>query len=93
MKLKLETIESLGFDKQSIFNTILGFSPNWDNKTITEYISQDKRFISTLDRSHLKCEIVQMDHHQMELNNLCSTVLQKTSHLDLFFSEFETRHF
>ena len=55
-------INALRFDEKSFFNTILGFSPHWDYKTIAsydiEYHSEKILNLSKRDKIHLKCDVI-----------------------------------
>ena len=61
MKTKLIArpgIIAIRFDEKSFFSTILGFTPHWDYKNYNEYISQKIINLSTIDRIHLKCDVM-----------------------------------
>ena len=61
-----ESFMSLRFDKKSFFITLLGFEPYWDYKPIysnhphipTVYISEKILNLSTTNKIHLKCDII-----------------------------------
>ena len=46
------------FDKKSIFSSILGFNPFWDYEHNNEYISQKSVNLSTTNKKHLKCDVI-----------------------------------
>ena len=52
-------IHALTFDKKSLFNTILGFSPYWDYKSYyNEYYGEKNRNLSIRNEIHLKCDCI-----------------------------------
>ena len=61
-----ESFMSLRFDKKSFFNTLLVFEPYWDYNPIysnhpqipTVYISEKILNLSTTNKIHLKCDII-----------------------------------
>ena len=61
-----ESFMSLRFDRKSFFNTLLGFERYWDYKPSysnhphipTVYISDKISNLSTTNKSHLKCDII-----------------------------------
>ena len=46
------------FDEKSFFRTLLGLNPHWDLKHYNEYISRKIMYSSTIDRAHIKCDVV-----------------------------------
>ena len=48
----------ISFDEHSFFSTILGFIPHWDYKHCIEYFSQKIVNLSTIDKIHLKCDVI-----------------------------------
>ena len=51
-------IIAIKFDEKSFFSTILGFNPHWDYKHYNEYISQKIVNLSSTNRIHLKCNVI-----------------------------------
>ena len=61
MKTKLlvrSGIIDIRFDEKSFFSAILGFNPYWDFKHYSEYISQKIVNLSTTNKTHLKCDVI-----------------------------------
>ena len=61
MKTKLVVrpcIIAIRFDERSFFTSILGFTPLWVYKRYSEHINQKIINLSTLDRVHMKCDII-----------------------------------
>ena len=61
MKTKLivtPDIIAIRFDENSIFSTILGFTPKWDYKHYNKYISQRTINLSTINKIQLKCDVI-----------------------------------
>ena len=61
MKTKLVVrpgIRAIKFDEKSFFSTILGFTPAWDYKHYNKYISQTIVNLSSTNKMHLKCDVV-----------------------------------
>ena len=61
MKTKLivsHKINALRFDEKSFFSTILGFPPYWDYKSYKEYVGEKIINLSTIDKNHLKCDVI-----------------------------------
>ena len=50
-------ITATRFDKKS-FSTILASTPHWDYKHYIEYISQEFKNSSTINKTHLKCDVI-----------------------------------
>ena len=51
-------ITAIKFDEKSFFNTVLGFTSDWDYKHYNEYISQKIVNLSTTNKIHLKCDVI-----------------------------------
>ena len=51
-------IIAIRFDEKSFFNTVLGFTPGCDYKHYNEYISQKIVNLSTTNKIHLKCDVI-----------------------------------
>ena len=49
---------AIRFDVKSFFSTILGFTPHWDYNHFNEYISQKIVSITTTNKMHLKCDVI-----------------------------------
>ena len=61
MKTKLvvgDGIIAIRFDEKSFFSTVLGFTPGWDFKHYNEYFSQKIINLSTRNKIHLKCDVI-----------------------------------
>ena len=52
------SIGTLKFNEKSSFNTILGFKLCWDYKPTNEYTSQKIVNLSTTNKLHLNCDVV-----------------------------------
>ena len=50
-------IIAVRFDEKSFFGTILWFT-HWDYKYCNEYISQKIVYLSTNNKIHLKCDVI-----------------------------------
>ena len=48
----------IGFDENSFFSTILGFTPGWDYKHHNQYLSQKIVNSSSTNKIHLKCDVI-----------------------------------
>ena len=46
------------FDEKSFFSTVLGSEPHCDYKNCNECISQRVVNLSTIDKIHLKCDVI-----------------------------------
>ena len=58
-KLVVENgIMAMRFDGKSFFNTILAFTSGWDNKHYNKYISQNIVNLSSTNKIHLKCDVI-----------------------------------
>ena len=51
-------IIAIMFDEKLFFSTILGFTPGWDYKHYNEYISQKIVNLSSTNKIHLKCDVI-----------------------------------
>ena len=51
-------IIAIRFDEQSFFSTILGFTSGWDYKHYNKYISQKIVNLSSTNKIHLKCDVI-----------------------------------
>ena len=51
-------IIAIRFDERSFFSTILGFTPGWDYKHYNNYTSQKIVNLSTTNKIHLKCDVI-----------------------------------
>ena len=51
-------ILAISFDEKSFFSNILGFTSGWDYKHNNEYISQKIVNLSTTNKIHLKCDVI-----------------------------------
>ena len=59
MKTKLfERSYFINFDDKSFFCTLLGFTPYWDYKPNNGYISQKIITLSTIDKIHVNCAVI-----------------------------------
>ena len=61
MKTKLivgSEINALRFDEKSFFSTILGLTPYWDFKSHNEYVGEKIIYLSTIDKTQLKCDVI-----------------------------------
>ena len=61
MKTKLVVrsgIISLGFDENSFFSSVLGFTPGWGYKHYSGYTSQRIVKLSSTNKIHLKCDVI-----------------------------------
>ena len=46
------------FDENSFFSTMLGFIPDWDYQHYSEHISHKIINLSTTNKTHLKCDVI-----------------------------------
>ena len=96
MKTKLVVkpgIIAIRFDEKLFFNTILGFDLPWVYKHYNEYISQKIINLSTRDKIHLKCDVIDgfiMNGFQQPV--LFSFILDKPAGYKVF-CEPETIHY
>ena len=51
-------IIAIRFDEKSFFSTILGFTAGWDYKHYNQYLSQKSVTLSTTNKIHLKCDVI-----------------------------------
>ena len=51
-------IIAIRFDEKSFFSTILGFTSGWDYKHYNRYISQKIVNLSSTNKIHLKCDVI-----------------------------------
>ena len=51
-------IIAIRFDEKSFFSTILGFTPGWDYKHYNQYLSQKIVNLSSTNKIHLKCDVI-----------------------------------
>ena len=49
---------AISFDEKSFFSTILDFTPHWDYKHYNKSISQKIMNLSTTNKIHLKCKVI-----------------------------------
>ena len=96
MKTKLVVqygIIAIKFDENSFFNTILGFTPGWDYKHYTKYISQKIVSLINTNKIHLKCDAINGSVvNGLRQPILYSFVLDKLPGYKVF-SEPETIHY
>ena len=52
------SIIAIRFDENSFFSTILGFTPGWDYKHYNQYLSQKSVNLSSTNKIHLKCVVI-----------------------------------
>ena len=78
-------IKAIRFNERSFFSSILGFTPGWDYKHYIEYISQKIANLSSTNKIHLKCDVIDgsiMDGLRQPI--LFSFVLDKPAGYKLF---------
>ena len=96
MKTKLivgSEINALRFDEKSFFSTILGLAPYWDCKGHNEYVGEKFINLSTIDKIHLKCDVIDGSLIKgVRQRILYSFVLDKLFGYKVF-SEPETIHY
>ena len=86
-------IIAIGFDENSFFSTILGFTPGWDYKHYNQYLSQKIVNLSNTNKMHMKCDATDGSVvNGVRQPILYSFVLDKTSGYKVF-SEPETKHY
>ena len=86
-------IIAIRFDEKSFFSTILGFSAGWDYKHYNQYLSQKIVHLSSTNKIHLKCDVIDgsvVDGVRQPM--LYSFVLDKPSGYKVF-CEPETIHY
>ena len=49
---------AIKFDEKSFFSTVLGFTPGWDCKRYDGYISQKIVNLTSTNKIHLKCDVI-----------------------------------
>ena len=54
----ISVLGTLRFDKRSFFHTLLGFIPYWDYKSPGVYTSDKILNLSTTNKIHLKCDVI-----------------------------------
>ena len=84
---------TLRFDKKSFFHTLLSHDPYWDYKSPSVFTSDKILNLSTVNKIHLKCDVVDgslVDCIRKPI--LYSFVLDKPSGYKIF-SEYETIHY
>ena len=90
---KMIVLGTLRFDERSFFHILLGFTPYWDYKPPGVYTSDKILNLSTVNKIHLKCDIIEglvVDGIRQPI--LYSFVLDKPSCFKVF-SEPETIHY
>ena len=96
MKTKLVVrpgIKSIRFDDKSFFNTVLGFTPDWDYKSYNEHFSQKSVNLSSTNKIHLTCDVILGSSvNGLTQPSFFSFVLAKPSGYKVF-CELETIHF
>ena len=86
-------IIAIRIDEKSFFSTILGFTSGWDYKHYNRYISQKFVNLSSTNKIHLKCDVIDgsvVNGDRQPI--LYSFVLDKPSGYKVF-SEPETIHY
>ena len=93
-KLVVENgIIAIRFDEKSFFSTFLGFTPGCDYKHYIEYISQKIVNLSSTNKIHLKCDVIDGSTQDgIRQPFLFRFVLDKPSGYTVF-CEPETRHY
>ena len=51
-------IIAIRFDEKSFFSTILGLTAGWDYKHYNQYLSQKNVNLSSTNKIHLKCDVI-----------------------------------
>ena len=86
-------IIAIRFDENSFFTTILGFTPGWDYKRYNQYLSQKIINLSSTNKIHLKCDVIDGSVVNGDRQSiLYSFVLNKPSGYKVF-CEPETIHY
>ena len=81
------------FDDNSFFSTVLGFTSGWDYKHYNKYSSQKIVNLSSTNKIHLKCDVIDGSVvNGLEQPFLFSFVLDKPSGYKVF-CEPETIHY
>ena len=79
---KMFVLGTLRFDERSFFHTLLGFTPYWDYKPSSVYISDKILNLNTVNKIHLKCDVIDgsvVDGVKQPV--LCSFVLDKKTRI------------
>ena len=96
MKTKLIVrykINALRFDEKSLSSTILGFPPYWDYRSHNEYVAEKITHLSTIDKMHLKCDVIDGGYQNgLRQPILFSFVLDKNPGYTVY-SEAEKIHY
>ena len=88
-----EGIIAIRFDENLFFSTSLGFTPGWDYKHYNQYLSQKNVNLSSTNKIHLKCDVIDGSVvNGIRQSILYSFVLDKPSGYKLF-CEPETIHY
>ena len=83
---------AIRFDEKSFFSTILGFTAGWDYKQYNQYVIQKIVHLSTTNKIHLKCNIIDGSIRDgIRQTILFSFILDKPSGYKVF-CEPETIH-
>ena len=86
-------IIAIRFDEKSFFSSILGFTPGWDYKHYNQYLSQKIVNLSSTNKIHLKCDVINGSVvNGIRQSILYSFVLDKPSGYKVF-CEPETIHY
>ena len=86
-------IIAIRFDERLFFSNILGFTSGWDYKHYNEYISQKIVNLSTSNKMHLKCDVIDGSVvNGLTEPTLFSFVLDKPPGYKVFW-ETETIHY
>ena len=86
-------IIAIRFDQRLFFSTVLGFTPGWAYKHYNKYFSQKFVNLSSTNKVHLKCDIIDgsiQDGVRQPI--LFSFVLEKPAGYKVF-CEPETKHY
>ena len=87
MKTTFLTDKNLGFDKNSLFSSLLGLNPYWDYENINENIGRKITGLSTIDIIRLKADCINGCCLNGEKNPLLySFVLNKPPGYKTFYS-------
>ena len=86
-------IIAIRFDEKSFFSTILAFTPGWDYKHYNQYLSQKIVNLSSTNKIHLKCDVIDGSvTNGIRQPILYSFLLDKPAGYKVF-SEPETIHY
>ena len=84
---------AIRFDEKSFSSNILGFNPHWDYRHYNEYIRQKTVNLSSTNKIHLKCDVIDGSVvNGIRETILSSFVLDKPTGYKVF-SEPETIHY